>query len=81
MNPAATDSRSRGEKPQLTRASDSLPREEVTREEALSELAEWWSKHGTSPFCACGHVVSQCDGSRSGCRKPSGFRLRSEARR
>ncbi len=35
----------------------------------------------SEPFCACGHVVSQCDGSRAGCTKPGGLTPYQQARK
>lgn len=34
------------------------------------QAADTTASSDTTPFCACGRRVSECDGSRTGCRKP-----------
>jgi hypothetical protein len=41
---------------------------------AEGELAADYAEGLGEPFCACGRRTSQCDHSRTGCRKPTGLR-------
>ena len=62
----------------LTTAKDALENEltetliglHLARVVAMFEEAEDEDSARVEPFCACGRIISRCDGSRRGCLRP-----------